>query len=238
MPASALRTAAYQGSTGHGVRTPGGSGSLPGPGTPGDLSSLRAQRGFLFTAHGAMSRARKERYLPGRPLSPRPAGVTVPGLSFYRFPTVTPAGRRSPGFPTVVQREAGSGRTGGSAQAGPSPAGRQPRPTRRPKGLRCALGGHEERRFLTGGEEKVRSPALVKENTARATGRGNRENCSRAPPLTMGASQDCPQRQHPCPIPGGPGGLSTRDFHFLTLAKSLLRRGPTSRLPSRANGGS
>lgn len=156
-----------------------GDGSLARPPcAPGDFSSLKALcRASCLQPTGLSPEAARKRYLPRGPLSPRPAGVIVQGLSFYRFPRRPGQAGNSLEFPTIVQREAGSGQTGSrSAQAGSSPLARRPRCQRVRKDsgapwARKPLGGHQGRVSSPVRERKSSSPALVKENTALAMGR-------------------------------------------------------------------
>ena len=72
-----------------------GDGSLARPpGTLGDFSSLKALcRASCLQPAGLSPEAARKRYLPCGPLSPRPSGVIVQGLSFYRSTGVTRAAR-------------------------------------------------------------------------------------------------------------------------------------------------
>ena len=191
-------------------------------------------RGFLFTAHGAVSRAREDALSSRPPIISPARGGDRPGPFILSVSTVTPAGRK---FARVSDNCAEGSRKRADGKRVSTgrllPAGRQPRWQRVRKGLGCALGGHWEGGVSSPAEErKSRSPASVKENTARTTGRRCRENRSHGPhPCLWGPLRTIPNGSTPCPIPRGPGGLSACDFHFLVLAKSLLRRGPTSRLP-------
>lgn len=120
-----------------------GDGSLARPPcTPGDFSALNALcRASCLQPTELSPEAARKRYLPRGPLSPRPAGVIVQGLSFYRFPRRPGQAGNSLEFPTIVQREAGSGQTGSrSAQAGSSPPARRAPMSTCPKGTRVRPG--------------------------------------------------------------------------------------------------
>lgn len=223
-----------------------GDGSLARPPcAPGGFSSLKALcRASCLQPTGLSPEAARKRYLPRGPLSPRPTGVIVQGLSFYRFPRRPGQAGNSLEFPTIVQREAGSGQTGSrSAQAGSSPPARRPRCQLVRKGLGCALGAEAPGRppgesFLTGAREKVQLPSF-----------GERKHCSgHGPPdvmrtIAMGPTPPAGALSGPLgattvpsgsplgPFPVGLVALVVVDFYFLTLGKSLLRRGPYLAIP-------